>query len=92
MHQQFEGQPRNKPRKSGDNSAAAILKNSRQVDKAAENQFDFTEGHKSFGTDSQCAVLEKHSTSHESSGKQRSTAWCDSAHQSSRAQCVRSEI
>ena len=31
MHQQFEGQSRNKPRKSGDNSAAAILKNSRQL-------------------------------------------------------------
>ena len=31
MYQQVEGQPSKKPRKSGDNSAVAILKNSRQL-------------------------------------------------------------
>ena len=54
-HRQVYGQPSNKPKKDGDKSAAALLKDVRQLggvfqDRAAGIFIDFTEEHKSLGT------------------------------------------
>ena len=94
-----EGQPSRKPKKNDDKSAVALpneefttigLRVSGR--RAAEIQFDFTDGYRVFETNSHSEGLKGHDTAHQSSGENRSIAWRDSVRHSSRAQSVRSNI
>ena len=98
MHQQVEGQPSKTPKKSSDNSAVVILKNSRQLGCV----FEDTKPPKSSSTPrkgikvlalTRNVQFSKNALRHKRiRRKQRCIAWCDPAHQSSRAQSVRSKI
>ena len=96
-HRQVEGQPSKKPKKDGDKSAVAVLKDVRQLgcvfqDRAAGIFIEFTEEHKSLGISStsaihkSCAALCKHPRKH------RSVARKKSSKSSSSAQSLRYEI
>ena len=80
MHREADSQPNQKPKKTGGKGSVAILKNSKQVGfaipgcRAAEIQFDFTEGCKILRTEAQRAILKRFITPHENSGKKGSIA------------------
>ena len=79
-----EGQPRKNPKKDGDKSAVAVLKDARQLGcvfrsghRAAGIFTVLTKEHKSRETNSTSAILKFHTASRKHSRKQRSIAWCD---------------
>ena len=62
-----------------------------QVPSTGRGQFPFT-GPKILGTEAQRAILNRHITPHENSGKEGSIARCDSKHRFSRAWSLSSDI
>ena len=79
-HRQVEGQPGKKPKKDGDNSAVAILKNERifglrfSGHRAARIFIDFTEDHKSHGINSTSAIHRSCAASSKHPRQQRTVA------------------
>ena len=81
MHQEVESEPIKKPKKH-DDSAVALLKNSRQLGFVFEDMEPPNLNSISRKSNPQSEVLKGHDAAHQSSGEQRSIAWCDSVHQS----------
>ena len=79
-HRMVEEQPNKKPKKGGDRSAVALLKDVRQFgcafqDTAAGIFSDFTDGHKNLGINSTSAIHKSYEASRRHPRKQRTIAW-----------------